>query len=218
MEYQYRTRKIDDWTLRERLPPGEGLHHVVVMLHGWTGDENAMWVFAPRLPENALLVAPRGIHESALGGYSWTLSTSSPLSPLEEFSSAVNHLRGLLQHDNFPNADLSIIHLLGFSQGAALAFTFALTYPERVGYVAGLSGFLPENISSLVEGNPLNGKHIFLAHGTRDNLDPIERAREASRALGQSGARVSFCVDNVGHKLSASCYSSLSIYFRGFSD
>ena len=131
---------------------------------------------------------------------------------------AIDELFQLLQPENFPNADLSNIHLLGFSQGAALAFTFALRYSERVGFVAGLSGFLPDKISILVEGNPLSGKHIFLAHGTQDHLIPIEQARQAAQTLGKAGARISFCIDNVGHKLSASCFSSLSVYFRGYSD
>jgi phospholipase/carboxylesterase len=217
-QYQHQPRKIYDWILRERIPPGDGLHPAIVMLHGWTGDENAMWIFAPRLPTNVNLIAPRAIYKSPLGGYSWTSQFDSQLSSLDELSSAVVALHELIQQDNFPHVDLSIVHFLGFSQGAALAFTFALTYPERTGYVAGLSGFLPENISSLVEGNPLNGKHVFLAHGTQDHLIPIERAQQAARALGKAGARVSFCVDNVGHKLSAACFLSLSNYFRVFSD
>jgi len=218
MEYLYRTREINDWILRERIPHGDGLLPAIVMLHGWTGDENAMWQFASKLPVDAFLIAPRAIYDSPYGGYSWTPSSSSPISSLEDFTKAVNELFVLLQPENFLNTDLSNIHLLGFSQGAALAFTFALRHSERVGFIAGLSGFLPENISSLMEGNPLKGKHVFLAHGSQDKLIPLEHAQQAAQALGKAGARVSFCIDNVGHKLSAACFSSLSVYFRGFSD
>ena len=64
-------RQLDGWVLRQRTPEGPGPHPLMLLLHGWTGDENAMWIFANRLPKNVLLVAPRGIYPTALGGYSW---------------------------------------------------------------------------------------------------------------------------------------------------
>ncbi len=46
--------QIEHWTVRVRKPEGEGPHPVMLLLHGWMGDENAMWVFASRLPKNLL--------------------------------------------------------------------------------------------------------------------------------------------------------------------
>jgi len=71
MEFETRTIMIDDWVLRIRESEGDGPHPVTLLLHGWTGDENFMWIFARKLPENYLLIAPRTLHPTPIGGYSW---------------------------------------------------------------------------------------------------------------------------------------------------
>ena len=105
-------------------------------------------------------------------------------------------------------------NFVGFSQGAALAYTFALLYPEGVSSLAGLSGFLPDGALTLAKGQPLKRKPIFLAHGTQDELVPVKRARQAVKLLEQAGAQVTYCEDDVGHKLSVSCFRGLESFFR----
>ena len=65
------TLEIDGWVFRRRIPSGRGPHPLILMLHGWTGDEHAMWIFASRLPAEAMLLAPRGLHDTPYGGYAW---------------------------------------------------------------------------------------------------------------------------------------------------
>lgn len=207
------SRQVSGWTLRQRLPPGPGPHPLFLLLHGWTGDENAMWVFAARLPKDALLVAPRAPYAATLGGYSWQPSLGRTWPDLEDFRPAMQALWELLAPQNFPSADLSQIHLVGFSQGAALAYSLALAYPERVGAFAGLSGFAPGGVQALVETRPLRGKLGFMAHGAQDELVPLARARHAYQLLQQAGAQVTFCEDDVGHKLSAACFRGLERFF-----
>ena len=208
-----RNRELKGWLLRERIPQGDGPHPLILMLHGWTGDEDAMWVFASRLPSNAMLVAPRGLYPAPMGGFSWQPQMAKLWPWVDDFNPAVEALLELLTDENFPQADFSQLRLLGFSQGAALAFTFALTYPEQVRSFAGLSGFLPDGVQPLVNQLPLEGKNAFLAHGTQDQLVPVARARQAAQLLGQAGARVSYCEDDVGHKLSSSCFKGLKFFF-----
>ena len=59
----------------------------------------------------------------------------------------------------------------------------------------------------------LAGKHFFVAHGTQDNLVPVERARESIELLEQAGAQVTFCEAEVGHKVSADCLRGLESFF-----
>ena len=55
-------------------PAGPGPHPTVLMLHGRSGDENVMWVFARALPPDWLIVAPRAIQPDPAGGFSaWSL-------------------------------------------------------------------------------------------------------------------------------------------------
>jgi phospholipase/carboxylesterase len=186
---------------------------MILMLHGWTGDENSMWIFADRLPKRALLVAPRGRHTTLHGGFGWH-EHKMRWPSVDDFRPAAQALMEWISPENFLGCDRKPLMLLGFSQGAALAFTLALLYPERVAAVAGLSGFLPEGVATLLEGVPLENKPVFLAHGSKDELVEVRRAHLAAQWLRQAGAQVDYCEDNVGHKLSASCFRSLQIFFQ----
>jgi len=207
-------RHVDGWVLRQSIPDSPGPHTLMLLLHGWTGDENAMWVFANRLPKNALLVAPRGLYPTTLGGYGWQPTLGRTWPELEDFRPAMEALWDLLIPKNFPTADGRPIRLAGFSQGAALSYSLALAYPQRVEALAGLSGFAPEGVEQLVKEQPLAGKSCFMAHGTQDELVPVARARQARQTLLEAGAKVTYCEDDVGHKLSASCFRGMGKFFE----
>lgn len=210
------TIQIDDWVLRIREPDGEGPHPVVLLLHGWTGDENSMWIFASRLPEQYLLIAPRALHPALIGGYSWYPMKDKSWPTLDDFRPAVRALTELIEDwpaYASPAADFSNLRLAGFSQGAALSYAFALIHPERVRALAGLAGFLPEGASVAVYGNPLQGMPAYVSHGTQDKLVPIERARQAVQFLGKVGAEVTYCESDAGHKLSVDCFRGMEAFF-----
>lgn len=214
MELSIETHQLGDWPMKLRQPLGEGPFPVIGMLHGWTGDEDSMWIFARRLPSNALLIAPRGLVQAPLGGYSWHKQRSSLWPDVKDFAPAVEALLGLFSAQHFPDGDFSQLRLVGFSQGAALTFAFGLQHPERVQALAGLAGFLPEGSAELAVGQPLLDKPVFLAHGTQDELVPVVKARLAAEILERAGATVDYCEHDVGHKLNAACFRSLEMFFE----
>jgi phospholipase/carboxylesterase len=214
MENTVKTRRIDDWVINFRAPAGDGPHPVMLLLHGWTGDENVMWIFTPRLDPRYLILAPRGLYPAPQGGYGWHPHQDASWPRVEDFRPATAALLDLLSPRNFPNADFSRLNAMGFSQGAALTYTLALENPERVRALAGLAGFLPEDAESLAQSRPLAGKPVFVAHGTRDERVPVERARQAVEFLQQAGALVSYCEEDVGHKLSAACFRAMENFFE----
>jgi predicted esterase len=85
--------------------------------------------------------------------------------------------------------------------------------PEKVSVFAGLSGFLPQQADSLINRHPLKGKKAFIAHGTRDEMVEVARARKAVEELEEAGAAVTYCEDDVGHKLSLTCFKGLETFF-----
>lgn len=207
-------RQFDDWVWRVRVPSGPGPHPVILMMHGWTGDENVMWIFASRLPQNAMLIAPRGIHPAPGGGYGWHAHRSQAWPQVGDFRPSVEQVLKLLDQRYFPEADFARLKMVGFSQGAALMYTLALLEPQRFQALAGLAGFLPEDAGAwLAAGVPFRGKEVFVAHGSRDETVPVEKARLAVDFFEKAGALVSYCEDDVGHKLSATCFRSLQLFF-----
>lgn len=103
--------------------------------------------------------------------------------------------------------------LMGFSQGAAMTYTVALLYPERVRRLAVLSGFIPEGGEDLVTPQRFSGKAVFITHGRKDEMIPVQRAREAVARLKGCGAQGVYCESDVGHKVSKECIKKLELFF-----
>lgn len=201
------------WTLCWQAPATQAPLPVMLLLHGWTGDERVMWVFTRRFPARFLLLAPRGLWPTPHGGYSWR-EAQEGWPRLEEFQPAATALHALLTAPppTLPPLESKRVHLLGFSQGAALAAAFTLLYPQRVASLSMLAGFLPQGAESRSDHLSLRGVPVFLAHGTRDPLVPIARARQAMALWQRLGAQVTFCTDEVGHKVSARCLQALETF------
>ncbi len=207
---------INDWTLKVRQPAGDGPHPIILLIHGWTGDERSMWVFAPRLPKNALLIAPRAPYPSKhpeIAGYSWVQERVDGFSRLEMFAPAVTAFATLLAElpAHFPRADFSSFGMAGFSQGSAFSVAYAVQNPDRVQRLAMLAGFLPEDSQAALPA--LAGKPILVAHGTQDKTVPLARAHAARDQLTAAGAQVRYCESDTGHKLGANCAAELTEFF-----
>jgi phospholipase/carboxylesterase len=186
---------------------------LIVLLHGWTGDENVMWVFAGKLPRDAWIISPRGT-VPAPSGYGWTANRQGIDTPIEQFAPACDALERLIDAwSSAQNISPTPVSLVGFSQGAALAYSFALIKPQKVGKIAGLAGFLPAGAERNFESLPLHGKRVFVAHGSRDETVPLQSAEQAIAGLERAGAAVKTCVSTTGHKLSADCMRGLGEFF-----
>jgi len=204
-----------DWTLRVRLA-SERPAHLLLLLHGWTGDENSMWVFVRNFSSDYWIIAPRAPYAAGPSGYSWRASQpdSRGWPSLEDFHASADSLIALVDNYATQNQiDASQFDVVGFSQGAALTNAIALLYPERVRGAGVLSGFLPAESESLIEKRPLNGKPFFVAHGTLDEMVKIEYARQSVAMLERAGASVTFYEDEVGHKLSTNGLHALEEFF-----
>lgn len=207
---------FDNWTLRVRQPERTPAR-LLLMLHGWTGDENSMWVFARNFPTDILLLAPRAPHPAAEGGYSWRpLRTDSfgrpSLEDLRESAQALIHLVDVYTAQG--QIDASQFDVMGFSQGAALSNVLTCLYPGRVRKAGILAGFMPSGMEEILTKKPLANKAMFVSHGTQDNMVPIDRARASMALLEQAGANITYCEAEVGHKVSADCLRGLEAFFE----
>ncbi|MCX6065204.1 MAG: hypothetical protein NT121_05555 [Chloroflexi bacterium] len=202
---------FEDWTLRVR--PGTG-KRILLLLHGWTGDENSMWIFTRNFPADYWILAPRAPNAAEPQGYSWRAPAARGSWPtVDLFRPSIDGLVELLEKWALANGlDGATVDVAGFSQGAALTLTLVALYPARVRKMGILAGFAPQGVEQILAPGLLNGKNIFLAHGTLDEMVPIAMARHAIQLLENAGAKVSYCESEVGHKLSADCLKALETY------
>ena len=189
---------------------------LLVLVHGRTGDEDSMWVFARNLPRDYWIVAPRAPYPALSSGYSWvpTSSGSGEHAGLDDLRTSADALVAVL--DAYASQHQLQAHqfdIIGFSEGAALASTVALTYPGRIRRLAMLAGFVPDGVEDVLPSQPLDGVPVFVAHGTLDDLVGIDQAHRSVAMLQQAGAQVAFCEAEIGHKVSAACLRGLDRFF-----
>jgi phospholipase/carboxylesterase len=206
-----------NWNFRF-LPARGDPSRLLVLIHGWGGDEDSMWVFARKVPPGTAVISPRGPYKIAETGYSWRAITPG-LEGLPNFDDFRPSTKALIDFIddwssgngmNFPQVDL-----IGFSQGAAISYSMALLYPARVRSVAALSGFIPAGGEKLIAAQLLVGKSVYIAHGRQDKMVPIEHAYNAVKLLERGGAKVTFCETDEGHKVSIACFSGLKKFLQG---
>lgn len=216
MQVENKLITFKDWTLRAR-ESQSAEPRLLVLIHGWTGDENSMWVFTRGLSPDYWMIAPRAPHAADPSGFSWRppqpLTGGRP--SLETLLPAAEGLIRLIdEYSASVKLDALKFDLMGFSQGAAMVNLLGLLYPHRIRKMGVLAGFVPAGLDGLVLQKPLAGKNIFVAHGIYDKLVPIDRARASIEMLEKAGAEITYCEDEVGHKLSANCLRALEDYLQ----
>lgn len=206
--------EFNGWTMRVRAATTAN-PRLLLMIHGWTGDENSMWVFTRRLPEDFWIIAPRAPHPADSRGFSWRPPQAATFGR-PSFETLLPAAEGLIRLiDEYSAAvklDASQFDVMGFSQGAAMTNVLGLLYPQRIRKMGVLAGFVPSGLEEYISRRSLAGKNIFVAHGTQDEMVPIDRARASMELLEQAGATITYCEDEVGHKLSSNCLHALETY------
>jgi phospholipase/carboxylesterase len=94
------------------------------------------------------------------------------------------------------------IVLAGFSQGGAIALHLGLRESRRLGGIVALSTYLPLHTTLSAEKSAASkGLPIFLAHGSGDQVIPIEVAEASRRALEREGYTVDWHVYPMAHSV-----------------
>ena len=101
-------------------------------------------------------------------------------------------IRRLIARENQRGIPVGRIFLAGFSQGGAVAYTTALTHPEKLAGLIALSTYIP---SQKLLTDELSGANreiaIFAAHGTQDDVVAPALGKAARDFLREN----SFAVD-----------------------
>jgi phospholipase/carboxylesterase len=196
------------YRLREPIDPTEP---PVVMLHGLSGDERSMWALESALPSRGLVVAPRGLHPQGQGGYAWNPVIRAWPPFVNEFAESVERLEALLENLHSEHSfERERLILMGFSNGAAMAFAAAMTplTVQPAGIIA-IAGHVPRGGLE-----PLRQIPIYWGHGSKDPFIPAAEAQSDVARLERIGANIQYCEADVGHKLGAECLTDLKHWYR----
>jgi len=190
--------------------------NVIVMIHGWTGSETSTWVLTSGLSDKFTILAPRGTISAGSSGYGWA-DISLPEDKLWEDYQRSTHalyawINNYLEYNQLQNIP---VQLVGFSQGAMIAYYLMLFYPGRFQIASCLAGAMMPQAEQLVTPERVKGAKFYIAHGTRDKIISVNRARRVVEILRNSGADVTYCESDIGHKASPECYATLISFLNG---
>jgi len=177
----------------------------IIMLHGYGSDENDLFSFSGELPDKYTIISLKAPYRLQPYGNAWYAIHFDNVDGKWSDDSQAIESRKLISKvideivEKYP-IDPNNITLLGFSQGTILSFSVALSYPEKVNYVVGLSGYINEGI--LKDGyrnNNFNNLKVYSSHGTVDQVIPVDWARKTPDFLKNMNIDCTYSEYPVGH-------------------
>ncbi|MDC8003970.1 alpha/beta fold hydrolase [Aureisphaera galaxeae] len=177
----------------------------IVMLHGYGSDENDLFSFASELPEAYAIISLKAPIPMQPFGNAWYQiyfdANDGKFSDDEQARESRELIAKVIDEigEQYP-VDVNNLTLLGFSQGTILSFSVALSYPQKVKNVIGLSGYINEGI--LKEGykdNDFSHLNVYSSHGSVDMVIPVDWARNTQPFLKTLGIDCHYSEFPVGH-------------------
>ncbi|HRD52427.1 MAG TPA: PHB depolymerase family esterase [Flavobacteriales bacterium] len=187
---------------------------VLLLLHGVGSNEQDLFSFAGRMPGEYLVLSLRAPNTLGQGSYAWyqvDFATGKPVFSLEQAEQSRSTLiRFIEQLGEKHHFDPVRVYLCGFSQGAIMAYSVALTRPDLVRGIAAMSGRLLEEVKPRITRSPqLQRLSILITHGTQDATLPAYNAREADTYLRSLGITPALKTYPEGHTISAAMLADL---------
>jgi phospholipase/carboxylesterase len=200
----------------------------VILMHGLGADAND---FVPLVPELKLTGAPAvrfvfpnapEIAVTANNGYvmrAWydIRSFDGVNRQVDEagIEASCETVRQLIEAQNRRGIPTSNIFLAGFSQGGAMTYSAGLTHPDALAGLIVLSGYLPSRgfIESRLSAANRNTP-TFAAHGSDDDILPIELGRGARDFAIELGCKVEWNEYPMPHSVCIEEIEALSVWLR----
>ena len=204
------------------LETGKNPQAAVIWLHGLGADGHD---FEPIVPELGLAKAVRFVFPNApvrpvtinagMRMRAWYDILQLGGGPEDEAGVRASQrlLEGLISREGERGIAPGKIVLAGFSQGGAIVLQTALRYPERLAGVLALSTYLPLAQHLANEAAAANREvPILMAHGTYDDIIPLDRAQASRRHLERLGYRIEWHEYPMSHSVCAAEVADIAAF------
>jgi phospholipase/carboxylesterase len=177
---------------------------LLILLHGVGGNQEDLFSFANQLPDKYLVIsaqAPIQLGGKRSAWYQVDFSTGKPIFNFEqEQISRKIIIRFIEELKEKYAVDSNEVYLCGFSQGAIMSYSVALTRPDLVKGIACMSGRLLEEIKpQIVVKEKISHLKVYISHGSTDNTLPIQYAINANSFLQTLGLSPTLKQYDAGH-------------------
>lgn len=193
-----------EYITRKPSQPSTGKAPLIILLHGYGSNEEDLFSFAEEIPEEYFIVSAKAPIAMQPYGNAWYHITIDGDGVKTSDNEGARKSRDIIAKfiDEIVaeyDVDKHNVTLLGFSQGTILSYAVALTYPEKVKNVIGLSGYINEEIIDLKSNPSYAHLNIYNSHGTVDQVIPIDAARKTPGYLKNIGIESTLSEFPVGH-------------------
>lgn len=201
----------------KKIDNGVNSETCVVLLHGFGADEYDLFDLNS-LFSGAHVVSFQGpvdlSTQGYLGGRAWFPLDFTPDGIEYDIEGLEKAIQLLTKEVKVLRGRFKNLYLCGFSQGAIL--THALFLKNEVDFegVAGLSGRYNESFFDDALKVNVEGKPVFLSHGTQDEVIPISSGREIYEFYRASEVDLTAKEYEMGHGIDLKCQKDLSEWFK----
>ncbi len=177
----------------------------IIMLHGYGSDENDLFSFAEEIPDKFAVISLKAPIALQPYGNAWyTIYFENNGGKFSDDKQAIVARDLVVKTINEAiekyKLDSKNITLLGFSQGTILSFAIALSYPELIKNVIGLSGYInSEILKKDYQNNDFSTLSVYTSHGSVDQVIPVDWARKTKPFLVNLGIDCTYSEFPVGH-------------------
>jgi len=192
---------------------------LLLLLHGVGSNEEDLFGLADHLDERFFIISARGPYTLGYGAYAWfhvQFTADGPVIQPEEAEKSRLALLGFIDEAvEAYGLDPEKVYLMGFSQGAIMSMSLALTAPEKLAGVVAMSGrTLPEILPRISPPEKLKGFPIFVVHGTADQILPINYGRDTRDILSRLPVDLTYREYPMAHHVSAESLADIAGWLK----
>ncbi|AJS60894.1 alpha/beta hydrolase [Paenibacillus sp. IHBB 10380] len=174
----------------------------IFTLHGKGSNEKDMFGLVESLMDHCIIVSIRGNLTVGEGYQYYELkSLGNPIR--EMFDQAIRELEAFILYvsEKYP-IDSTKRYLLGFSQGAILSMSLALTMGNQMKGIMALNGYVPEFVKTEYPLQSVQEVSLFISHGEFDSVFPIRIGHETAAYFRSLTPHMTFKTYPIDHGVS----------------
>ncbi len=190
---------------------------LLLLLHGLGSYEGDLMPLADYLDNRFFVVSARAPRTLQPGAYAWFSIEFTPTGLIVDASEAEQSRAALIAFiDELTTAysvDARRVYLMGFSQGAIMSLSVALTRPDRIAGIVAMSGRLPdEALPGMAAPEQLSGLPILAVHGTADTVLPIQFGRRIRDQLTKLPVALTYREYPMAHEVMPESLSDIAAW------
>ena len=188
-----------------------------MLLHGYGSNENDLFSFQSFFPKNHTIVSFRAPLTVFEGMYAWyeiyfenNVKSFNENTAKNSSNEIVDEIKLICKQYN---CDVNNITLIGFSQGAILGYSIAISNPGLIKNLVALSGYVEEKIIDFK--NQKINTSIYISHGESDEVIPYLESKQTLEVLDKNGIKYNYNSFNQGHGVNQENLISFLDWLKG---